>query len=178
MKRRTLTTLIAGLTTTALLTACGGTDDATTDSANAQDSAAVAAATDTAGAASSAALLDPNGATREQLAAVPGMTPAAADALVAGRPYDNMIAVDRALAAHVADTTVRNTIYAQVFKPIDLNKATAEEIMLIPGVGPKMRHEFEEYRPYDDIAKFRREIRKYVDDAEVARLERYVTIAK
>ena len=174
MKRTTLTTLVAGLT---MLAACGG-GDATTDSANAQDSAAVAPATDTAAAATSTALLDPNSATREQLAAVPGMTPAAADAIVAGRPYDNMIAVDRALAAQVADTTARNTIYAQVFKPIDLNRATAEEIMLIPGVGPRMRHEFEEYRPYDDIAKFRREIRKYVDDAEVARLERYVTIAK
>ena len=177
MNRRTLTTLVAGLTTTVLLSACGDAGDATTDSANAQDRAAIApAATDTA--VASAALLDPNSATREQLAAVPGMSSHAADAIVAGRPYENMIAVDRALAAHVPDTTARNTIYAQVFKPIDLNTATAEEIMLIPGVGPRMRHEFEEYRPYDDIAKFRREIRKYVDDAEVARLERYVTIAK
>ena len=179
MKRTTLTTLIAGLTTMALLTACGGSGDASADSADAQDSAAVAPSTDTASATpATTGLLDPNSASREQLAAVPGMTPAAADAIVAGRPYENMIAVDRALAAHVADTTARNAIYAQVFKPIDLNRATAEEIMLIPGVGPKMRHEFEEYRPYDDIAKFRREIRKYVDDAEVARLERYVTIAK
>jgi hypothetical protein len=39
-----------------------------------------------------------------------------------------------------------------------------------------MRHEFEEYRPYRDLAQFRREIGKYVDDAEVARLEKYVTI--
>jgi DNA uptake protein ComE-like DNA-binding protein len=177
MKRRTLTTLIAGLTTTALLSACGGSGDATADSANAQDSAAVAPATDTAAAASSSAF-GSSSATRDQLVAVPGMTPAAADAIVAERPFENMIAVDRALAAHVADTTTRNTIYAQLFMPIDLNKATAEEIMLIPGVGPKMRHEFEEYRPYDDIAKFRREIRKYVKDEEVARLERYVTITK
>jgi hypothetical protein len=48
--------------------------------------------------------------------------------------------------------------------------------MLIPGVGEQMQHEFEEYRPYDNIARFRREIGKYVDDAEVARLERYVAI--
>jgi len=39
-----------------------------------------------------------------------------------------------------------------------------------------MEHEFEEYRPYTNIERFRREIGKYVDAAEVARLERYVEI--
>jgi hypothetical protein len=39
-----------------------------------------------------------------------------------------------------------------------------------------MLHEFEEYRPYQSIEKFRREIGKYVKPDEVARLERYVTI--
>jgi hypothetical protein len=39
-----------------------------------------------------------------------------------------------------------------------------------------MQHEFEEYRPYRAMEQFRREIGKYVDQAEVARLERYVTI--
>ena len=63
-----------------------------------------------------------------------------------------------------------------MWKPIDLNTAKGEEILLIPGVGPRMRHEFEEYRPYKDIEQFRREIGKYVDKAEVARLEQYVTI--
>ena len=50
--------------------------------------------------------------------------------------------------------------------------------MLIPGVGPKMRHEFEEYRPYKDIAQFRREMGKYVDAQEVARLEKYVRVGQ
>ena len=39
-----------------------------------------------------------------------------------------------------------------------------------------MAHEFEEYRPYTDLDQFRREIGKYVDEGEVARLERYVTL--
>jgi len=39
-----------------------------------------------------------------------------------------------------------------------------------------MQHEFEEYRPYKSMDQFRREIGKYVDKAEVARLEQYVTI--
>ena len=51
-----------------------------------------------------------------------------------------------------------------------------EEILAIPGVGKRMAHEFEEYRPYSSMEQFRREIGKYVDDGEVARLERYVEI--
>jgi hypothetical protein len=67
-------------------------------------------------------------------------------------------------------------VYASVWYPIDLNSASGAEILLIPGVGARMQHEFEEYRPYRGIEQFRREIGKYVDSAEVARLERYVTI--
>ena len=39
-----------------------------------------------------------------------------------------------------------------------------------------MRHEFEEYRPYEAMAQFRRDVGKYVDDDEVERLARYVEI--
>ncbi len=39
-----------------------------------------------------------------------------------------------------------------------------------------MLHEFKEYRPYKAMPQFRREIGKYVDAKEVARLEMYVKI--
>ena len=123
----------------------------------------------------SAAFLDPNAATREQLLALPGMDSAAAEALVRGRQYDNMTAVDRALASHLTEAE-RDSVYTRLWRPIDLNTASKEEILLIPGVGARMQHEFEEYRPYNSIERFRREIGKYVDSTEVARLERYVTI--
>ena len=51
-----------------------------------------------------------------------------------------------------------------------------EDILSIPGVGPRLLHEFKEYRPSAALAQFRREIGKYVSDAEVARLARYVTV--
>jgi DNA uptake protein ComE-like DNA-binding protein len=124
---------------------------------------------------SSSRFLDPNTASREQLLALPGMDSAAAAAVVSGRQFDNMTAVDRALASHLTEVE-RDSVYTRLWKPIDLNTATKEEILLIPGVGPPMQHEFEEYRPYNSIERFRREIGKYVDSAEVARLERYVTI--
>jgi hypothetical protein len=154
----------------------GGTSTAgaASDSATVANAGAAAAGATDPGAAG--ALLDPNTATRDQLAAVPGMTPGAADALVAGRPYASMLAVDAALAKAQLDSAARRAVYGRVFRPIDLNAATGPEILLIPGVGPRMRHEFEEYRPYRTIERFRREIGKYVDEAEVARLERYVAI--
>ena len=63
-----------------------------------------------------------------------------------------------------------------VFVPINLNTASDDDILSIPGVGPRLLHEFKEYRPYPRIEQFRREIGKYVSDDDVARLERYVTL--
>jgi DNA uptake protein ComE-like DNA-binding protein len=120
-------------------------------------------------------LIDPNAATPAEVLAVPGMNEAAAEAVLAGRPYDDMLEVDRVLTQHLNEQQ-HDSVYGRLWRPLDLNTATMEEILLIPGVGPRMRHEFEEYRPYTSIAQFPREIGKYVDDDEVARLERYVTI--
>jgi DNA uptake protein ComE-like DNA-binding protein len=146
------------------------------DDQAADTAAASTEATTSAGSmATSQTFLDPNTASREELLALPGIDSAAADAVVRGRPYENMLRVDGALATHLTDAE-RDSLYTRLWKPIDLNTASGDEILLIPGVGPKMRHEFEEYRPYQSIARFRREIGKYVDSAEVARLERYVTI--
>jgi DNA uptake protein ComE-like DNA-binding protein len=125
-------------------------------------------------AGNSSGMLDPNSATAEQLATIPGLDATIAGELVNGRPYADMRAVDAKLAGLTEEQ--RDTVYTRLWKPIDLNNATKEEIELIPGVGPRMSHEFEEYRPYTSIEQFRREIGKYVDAAEVARLEKYVMI--
>lgn len=58
----------------------------------------------------------------------------------------------------------------------NLNSATEEDFLSIPGVGDRMVHEFEEYRPYVSIQQFRREIGKYVDSAQVAAYEQYVFV--
>lgn len=125
--------------------------------------------------AATSGMLDPNSATREQLLAVPGMNAAAADALIAGRPYADMLAADKVLAAHTG-AAARKQVYAKLWKPIDINTASKAEILLIPGVGARMHHEFEEYRPYKGIAQFDREIGKYVDKTELARLRSYISL--
>jgi DNA uptake protein ComE-like DNA-binding protein len=67
-------------------------------------------------------------------------------------------------------------LYPQLFVHINLNTASREDIALIPGMTPRMIREFLEYRPYKDMEQFNREIGKYVDQAEVARLASYVTL--
>ena len=78
-------------------------------------------------------------------------------------------------ASTTASTTATDASAAAIV-PININTATDAEILKIPGVGPRMLHEFKEYRPWTSIAQFRREIGKYVDKAEVARLEKYIVI--
>jgi DNA uptake protein ComE-like DNA-binding protein len=74
------------------------------------------------------------------------------------------------------DATEVARLEQYVFVPINLNAASDEAILSIPGLGRRMLHEFKEYRPYTSIEQFRKEIGKYVDAKEVARLERYVTL--
>src|SRR5688572_7363355 len=109
--------------------------------------------------APSAGLIDPNSASLEQLLTVPGLDSANAAAIVAGRPYANMVAVNEVIGG--VDDMGRDGIYERLWYPLDLNSATEEEIMLIPRVGAELAEEFEEYRPYDSIERFRREIGKY-----------------
>jgi DNA uptake protein ComE-like DNA-binding protein len=60
---------------------------------------------------------------------------------------------------------------------VNLNNATADEFMTaIPGLGNRMVNEFQEYRPYVSIQQFRKEIGKYVDEAQVAEYEKYVYV--
>jgi DNA uptake protein ComE-like DNA-binding protein len=119
--------------------------------------------------------LDPNLATDAQLSALPGMTPAIVSSIVAGRPYLSMTAFDAALAKALS-AEQRKALYPKLFLPINLNNTTDAEIMLVPGVGARMLREFKEYRPFASLAVFRKEIGKYVDAAEEARLEQYVFV--
>ena len=122
----------------------------------------------------SSALVNPDTASEQQLAALPNMNATLAKAVIAKRPLKSKLDVDAALASLTREQKAQ--LYARMFRPLNLNTATREEIMLIPGMGPRMAHEFEEYRPYTSIAQFRREIGKYVDQKEVARFEQYVAI--
>jgi DNA uptake protein ComE-like DNA-binding protein len=121
-------------------------------------------------------LINPNTATEAQLAKVPGLTPAIAAEITKRRPLKSITEVTAILKQQGLTQEQITGVYRKVFIPINLNTATDEEILSIPGIGKRMLHEFKEYRPYKAIEQFRREIGKYVDKQEVARLEKYVTL--
>ena len=126
-------------------------------------------------AASSAVVVNPNLAGADEFGALPGMSKELVDAIMAQRPFLGMEALHPVVSQHHGEEEVEK-LYVQMFIPINLNTASEGEILLVPGVGKKMAHEFEEYRPYTAIAQWRREMGKYVDDTEVARMEQYVFV--
>jgi DNA uptake protein ComE-like DNA-binding protein len=59
---------------------------------------------------------------------------------------------------------------------LNLNTASENELMAIPGMTKRMVHEFQEYRPYQSIQQFRREMSKYVSAPVIADYEKYVYV--
>lgn len=120
------------------------------------------------------AILNPNIATKEKLAEMPHMTASLTEMMILEkRPFLGMEKLNAEIGDQLTEAQ-RNELYPKLFIPINLNTATREEILLVPGAGRRMAREFQEYRPYQNIEQFRREIGKYVDEKEVARLEQYV----
>ena len=120
-------------------------------------------------------VLNANTATEAQIASLPHMDDVMAEVVINNRPYVNIGEMHGILISDLDEDQLAE-LYVQLFVPINLNDARRSDIMLIPGITGKMAHEFEEYRPYSDMEQFRREIGKYVDADEVARLEQYVTL--
>lgn len=163
---------LAALTGSALaLAACSGAEDNTTEETVTADAPAMEA-TDT---AATGTVMNANDVTEEQLAGMDGVSPELASAIVAGQPYDSATAFNSVLMETLSEdeaATVRETL----FVPINLNDASEDDIRLIPGMTDRMVGEFLEYRPYENMDEFNREIGKYVDEQEVARFRNYVTL--
>jgi DNA uptake protein ComE-like DNA-binding protein len=173
---------ILAASTLAAFAACSGDSAKTADTTVAMGDTSAAmtmpAATDAAAPAVTSAaggMMDPNSASAADLATIPGVTPVIASEIAEGRPYATNVALDKVLKSRLKEQQ-RDSVYSRLWTKIDLNTATDEEILLIPGIGARMLHEFKEYRPYTSMDQFRREMGKYVDNAEVARMERFVMI--
>ncbi len=121
-------------------------------------------------------LMDPNVATEQDLLGLPHMTAPIAKEIVAKRPFLSALELNTFLTSQSLTPPQLAEIYRRAFLHINLNTAPAEEIMLIPGAGKRMAHEFEEYRPWRSWAQFDKEIGKYVDQKEVDRLKQYCFI--
>ncbi|MEP7343930.1 MAG: hypothetical protein ABI877_01625 [Gemmatimonadaceae bacterium] len=118
---------------------------------------------------------DANSATEKELLAVPNLTPALVKQVLEKRPFTSITQLNGILSPSLSAEQL-TAVYGKIFVHVNLNSATKEEILLIPGTGNRMLHEFEEYRPYKALAVFHREIAKYVKPDELARLEQYVFV--
>ena len=116
-----------------------------------------------------------NTATRDEILLVPGAGTRMVREFAEYRPWKTWAQFDKEIGKYVgADATAKLAQYA--FIPVNLNTATDEDILSIPGAGPRMVREFKEYRPWKTWAQFDKEIGKYVGQKETDRLKRYVVI--
>ena len=119
--------------------------------------------------------LNLNSAPESEILLIPGMDGKMAHEFEEYRPYASMAQFRQEIGKYVSAEEVAR-LEQYVFIPVHLNEGTEEDFERIPGMTPKMVHEFEEYQPYESMEQFRREMGKYVDADEVARLESYVTL--
>jgi len=126
---------------------------------------------------SSAPLINPNEASPAQLASVEGLRDTDVAAILAGRPFSSMSSL-HAIISVGKEASELTDLYGRLFIKVGLNTGAEEDYKLIPStLSPRhLAHEFDEYRPYSSLDDFAREMKKYVSDAEVENLKRYVTL--
>jgi DNA uptake protein ComE-like DNA-binding protein len=112
-------------------------------------------------------VMDVNTMTEADLGVLPNLTPAIAKALVAKRPFLSIVDLNAFLLAQGLTAEQAAAVYPKAFVHINLNTASPEEIILVPGAGRRMVREFPEYRPWKTWAQFDREIGKYLGRGEV-----------
>jgi DNA uptake protein ComE-like DNA-binding protein len=116
-----------------------------------------------------------NTGTPEEILLIPGAGKRMAREFAEYRPWRNWAQFDKEIGKYVGQQET-DRLKQYVFIPINLNTASDEDILSIPGAGQRMVREFKEYRPWKTKAQFEKEIGKYVGEKEVARLWRYVVI--
>ena len=121
-------------------------------------------------------VVDANTVSEADLGKLPNVTPAIAKALVARRPFMSITDLNTFLLAQGLTQEQANGFYSRAFVHINLNTASSAEILLVPGAGKRMAHEFDEYRPWKSYAQFDKEIGKYVNAEAVAKLAQYTFI--
>jgi DNA uptake protein ComE-like DNA-binding protein len=119
---------------------------------------------------------DANSAAEKDLLGMPHMTPALVKGLIEKRPFASITDLHAYLLGQKLTPEQAMAFYEKAFVHINLNTASAAEILLVPGAGKRMAHEFEEYRPWRTYAQFDKEIGKYVGAEKTAQLAQYTFI--
>ena len=150
------------------LSACGNNNQTAAPAQAPQEAAPAAEATTTEAPVAAAVPATETPTTAAVAEVVETVTPAGGDAAEAtGATGAEEAALEATTQPEEAVTNIK----------LNLNEAAPEEFQAtIPNFGERMTHEFLEYRPYISIQQFRREIGKYVDEAQVTEYEQYVYV--
>ena len=116
-----------------------------------------------------------NTGTPEEILLIPGAGKRMVREFAEYRPWKTWAQFDKEIGKYVGQPEV-DRLKQYVFIPVNLNTATDEDILSIPGAGARMVREFKEYRPWKTKEQFDKEIGKYVGAKETNRLWRYVVI--
>ena len=116
-----------------------------------------------------------NTGTKDEIMLIPGAGARMVREFAEYRPWKTWAQFDKEISKYVGQPET-DRLKKYVFIPVNLNTATDEDIISIPGAGNRMVREFKEYRPWKTQEQFQKEIGKYVDAKEVARLWRFVVI--
>ncbi|MEZ4631650.1 MAG: helix-hairpin-helix domain-containing protein [Deinococcales bacterium] len=138
--------------------------------------------------------LDLNSASDEELLAVPGIGEKILDEIHEYRPFSSMDHFKTELGKYLDEADIEALeAYLTVNVPcmedmtaddmgaadkVDVNSASEEELLTIPGVGPKIADEIMEYRPFSSMDHFKTELGKYLDEADLEALEAYIIIGQ
>jgi len=121
-------------------------------------------------------VVDANTVAEKDLLTFPHMTPAIVKGLIEKRPFASITELQAFLLSQNLTAAQAMEFYAKAFVHINLNTATNEEILLVPGAGRRMTIEFPEYRPWKTWAQFDKEISKYVGQEATDKLKQYTFI--
>jgi DNA uptake protein ComE-like DNA-binding protein len=121
-------------------------------------------------------VVDANIAPEKDLLTFPHMTPTIVKGIIEKRPFGNITELNKYLLSQGLTTDQAMQFYTKGFIHINLNTATPEEILLVPGAGRRMTREFAEYRPWKTWAQFDKEIGKYVGQEATDKLKQYCFI--
>jgi len=113
-------------------------------------------------------VVDANTVAEKDLLTFPHMTPAIVKGLIEKRPFASITELQAYLLSQNLTAAQAMEFYTKAFVHINLNTATSEEILLVPGAGRRMTIEFPEYRPWKTW--------KYVGQEATDKLKQYVFI--
>ena len=116
-----------------------------------------------------------NTGTKDEIMLIPGAGARMVREFAEYRPWKTWGQFDKEISKYVGQPET-DRLKQYVFIPVNLNTATDDQILSIPGAGTRMVREFKEYRPWKTKAQFYKEIGKYVGAKETERLWRYVVI--